>query len=528
MAYRKRQIRLSGLLLALIQCLRAATYYQPTPVSYPAWIKIPPFGTTFAILCYAAFILALEFIENNVEGIQFWQARGIRAGWLAVAQMPLIILLVARINWISFLTSISYERLNIIHRWAARLMLLLAIFHFAFQAHGWAQYPGIFHLEWTTDECIPTGLAAFILLVWVNFSTVAPIRNFYYELFVVQHILTWFGFVIAIMYHLPTTALGTRVYIWIPIALYLADRLLRTARYIYINLRSTKAELTRLSGGATRVQIHKPRIKSWTPGSHVLISIPSLAFGQSHPATIVSSPQSHAGDIVLLLKSHSSFTKRLLAAGSSLDEAKEVSETEHSRRVLIDGPYGGKQADFSAFDSVLLIAGSTGVTFILSLLHGLCSAAKEADGKMPLKRVHVVWAVKELVCLDWALKDMETALQELKGLGPEAVVSFYVSNDDTAEPSPLGALTTTPTYTELASTGKETFSPGNAANHTIQLGRPPIESILDGTLQQSNASLGVTICGPLAMSVRVRKAVSAAVSTNLKRDLYLHVEGFAY
>lgn len=190
---------------------REVSYPQITPTTRLLWFKVPPFGTIILLLCYLAFALALEFIDNDVHGAQYWQALGVRAGWLSVAQMPLLILLINKNNVIGALTGASYERLNVLHRWSSRIMLLLTILHFGYQSYGWSQYPGLMQLEWATDSCPITGIAAFAILLWMNLSTLAPVRYWSYEFFVVQHILTFFGFVIAVVYHLPSTALGSRV-----------------------------------------------------------------------------------------------------------------------------------------------------------------------------------------------------------------------------------------------------------------------------------------------------------------------------
>lgn len=109
---------------------RESTYLQYTPTSRLLWFKVPPMGTVILIILHFAFVLALEFANNDVAGAQFWQARGVRAGWLAVAQMPLLILLVSKNNIVGLLTGVSFERLNVLHRWTSRIMLFLAILHF--------------------------------------------------------------------------------------------------------------------------------------------------------------------------------------------------------------------------------------------------------------------------------------------------------------------------------------------------------------------------------------------------------------
>ena len=233
-----------------IACLtaigREATYIQYTPKSSKS-LKVPPVGTVGLLVVYVAWVLLLEFVNNNVEGAQHYTSLGIRAAWLGVAQVPLLILLAGKNNLIGVVSGVSYERLNVLHRWVSRVLLLLVTLHMLFLHVSWNAYE-LGPLEYSTDSCIPTGWAVYAILIWMNISTVAPIRNFSYEFFVVQHIITFFGFIIAVMMHLPNTALYSRVYIYIPIGLYLLDGIIRSTRYTWNNARPGRATLTVLEG----------------------------------------------------------------------------------------------------------------------------------------------------------------------------------------------------------------------------------------------------------------------------------------
>ena len=127
----------------------------------------------------------------------------------------------------------------------------------------------------------------------------------------------FFGFIIAVMMHLPSTALYSRVYIYIPIGLYFLDRMIRSARYVWNNVRPGRATLTALDGGVTKICIKSKAIKKWSPGAHVFLSIPKFGIGQSHPATIASVPTSHTGELVFILKGHGGFTSRLQNSASN-------------------------------------------------------------------------------------------------------------------------------------------------------------------------------------------------------------------
>ena len=140
--------------------VREASYPQFTPTR-SRWLRIPPFGTFILILTYLGFLLGLEFFNVDYAGAQYWEARGLRAAWLTVAQFPLLILLSGKNNLIGVLVGISYERLQVLHRWVARVILLTATLHGAYQLVGWNQY-GVMHIEISTDSCIPTGTFIFL------------------------------------------------------------------------------------------------------------------------------------------------------------------------------------------------------------------------------------------------------------------------------------------------------------------------------------------------------------------------------
>ena len=53
------------------------------------------------------------------------------------------------------------------------------------------------------DPLTIEGLIAGGILLWLVLSSVAPIQNFSYEVFVVQHVISWLGFLIAVFVHVP-------------------------------------------------------------------------------------------------------------------------------------------------------------------------------------------------------------------------------------------------------------------------------------------------------------------------------------
>ncbi|TAQ88505.1 hypothetical protein B7494_g3131 [Chlorociboria aeruginascens] len=564
---------------------REASYPQFTPEGrLGKYFQVPPIGTIFFLVGYLAWVILLEFVNNDVEGAQHFTSLGVRAAWLGVGQMPLLILLAGKNNLIGLVTGVSYERLNVIHRWVSRVLFFLVTLHVIFLHLSWNAY-GLMSLEYSTDSCIPTGWAVYVILIWMNLSTLAPFRNWSYEFFVVQHIITFFGFIIAVMFHLPSTALYSRVYIYIPIALYILDRGIRSLRFAWNNVRPGQATLTALDGGITKIRIQSKAINKWSPGAHVFLSIPKFGPGQSHPATIASVPSSHDGDLVFLLKGHQGFTSRLLKSATdtatSLLPTREPSgssSTKVSHLALIDGPYGASHSDFAAFDTVLLISGSTGITFTLPILLGIASRATK--GKLPVKRVVFLWVIKNTSWTSWISDELSYASKALREAGIELTIQVHVTcdnnfttgdtdNDGYKEcacecDKSLGPCCCISTSTsdgptraassssidkvlektdeikvEVETKSQNSIKSGTRSNSILPCadfvsGRPDICSLLWASLEKAEGETGVAVCGPRALNADVRRTVARCSDERGvhkgtgAEGIYLHAEGFGW
>jgi ferric-chelate reductase len=496
------------------------------------------------------------------------------------------------VNLVGALVGVSYERLNVLHRWVSRMILLLITLHFGYQSYGWNLY-GLMQLEWKTDACPSTGIAAYALLLWMNITSLAPIRNRFYEIFVVQHILSFFAFIYLVITHLPSTALYSRVYVYAGIGIYFLDRLIQTIRYAYYNIRPARANLIALDGGATKIRVQNKQVKSWTPGSHVFLAIPHLGFGQSHPATIASIPSSHDGDLIFILRQRKGFTNSLhkwanssltsLLPGSENElEASTSSFSHKTYPAMIGGPYGASHSDPAAFDTVLMISGSTGITFMLSNLLSLAHRS-QTSSKLPLRFLDFVWVVKQVCCTSWVTEELTAAVIALKSKGIEVRVTIHVTCDD----SFAGLLETSPkngcscdifnglcccdvtkihavvdvqekevSYSSdgitaekdgsRSATNKDLVSKATAVSQTSALslslkslpfaafvvGRPDMKELVWKLAEQAEGEMAVFACGPLGLSTGIRNTVASvsdergAHKGTRAEGIYLHVESF--
>ncbi|KAJ3501874.1 hypothetical protein NLJ89_g9142 [Agrocybe chaxingu] len=148
---------------------------------------------------------------------------------------------------------------------------------------------------------------------------------------------------------------------------------------------------------------------------------------QSHPFTIASIPSDSTSgeqEMVVLVRSAKGITKRLL---------KHVSSSSSSSLPLfLDGPYGGIRTNLAQFEHVVLVAGGTGVTFILPVLQDLVRRMRKAEqakqgeqegtSDMVCKSVQVVWSVREKECISWVLPDLQKVIAD----APASSVSIKV------------------------------------------------------------------------------------------------------
>jgi hypothetical protein len=111
-------------------------FYHPIPALRlrKRWRPIAFPGINVLVLVFAAlaFVILYCFIPQPLywSNILFGSPPlAIRAGMIAVAMMPWIVALSMKANFISMMTGIGHERLNVLHRWLAYLCLLLSLVH---------------------------------------------------------------------------------------------------------------------------------------------------------------------------------------------------------------------------------------------------------------------------------------------------------------------------------------------------------------------------------------------------------------
>jgi ferric-chelate reductase len=524
--------------------LRELSYPQPTIFKRWTIFNPPPLGQLYIVAAYMILILILLFRDSIVTGVMYYETIAYRAAWCSVGQLPLIFLLAMKNSIVGTLIGSSHERLNWMHRTVARCLLFTVTIHFSHFWAEWSKYE-VVESELKTMPMVKFGMGAYFTLMWIVFSSFAPIRNLRYEFFVVQHIISFIALVVCIFIHVPSYA---KVYVWLPIGFYACDRFIRTARMIYHNLSifhrgsrgvlSCKAHITSLSGQATKITIRNPPLKNWTPGQHVFLQFPFMAPFQSHPFTIASSPSSSSGELTFVVRAHKGFTRRLYRRARSQLPTSSVPSQEKPLTVLLDGPYGAPP-NFLQYDTMVLIAGSTGATFTVPILMN----ALEAPFTSCVRRIEFIWIVKSGTHFEWFADELTFALEFAKERDIQLTITCCVTCDPayTSESTPFvkpkkcccccqDEVKDTPEIDVISidEKGKETdeisvvssFSSeagivqcncaagGEDIPVSIGTGRPDLRAILDINLRLARGETGVAVCGPQGLMAETRTLVA--------------------
>ncbi|KAI5804532.1 ferric reductase NAD binding domain-containing protein [Geopyxis carbonaria] len=344
-----------------------------------------------------------------------------RSGMMALAMLPFILALGMKVNLVSLVTGVGHEKLNVLHRWLGMLMGILSVIHAVpfvvepVKNGGWA----LCKEKFMSHPTYWNGVGAFVCLFWLCIASQPFIRRWCYEVFVHLHIMAGVGFLGLMFWHC-NNMLTSWHYLYASFAIWvgcLSYRLVFRTNFIrHISGEQAHVKLLTEDG----VQITIPTTLRWSAGQHVFVRIPSISPFDNHPFTVASFPDKPIGehnDLVVVFKPHAGFTRKVY------NLAKNNPDT--SVRAYLDGPYGGLSRKLESFETVLLIAGGSGITPIIGHLAEL---AKKIRRKEAVTRdVRIIWTVKRFESLEW-FKD---AISQIARTMPRnsLLVQYFVTQE---------------------------------------------------------------------------------------------------
>ncbi|KAG7095016.1 hypothetical protein E1B28_005810 [Marasmius oreades] len=477
-------------------------------------------------LLYIVVLFTWAFVNTtNLSGIKldpnYWSNR---CGALVASQLPLITALGTKNSVFSLITGISFEKLNYLHRMAARVVFVLLCVHVGSKSEG-------MHMNYLYT----------VTLYWI----------------------------LLIGAYLHTRAFHFDAYVWPSFVVWGLDRLTRVIRLLVFNGFEARTEVLDasvelISAKLVRLTVKRPPHFRWSPGQTAFLVIPSVSAlpFEAHPFTIASydsgleysklaasslitdssskheakdsevtaSPLSFWKELVFLVNVREGLTRRL---------AERASETD-TIRIYVDGPYGSSP-DVISYDTSVLVAGGSGVSFTVPLF--LNTIEQVRKGKSRCRRVIFLWCIRSSDDLQWISEPLYNALL-LAPSGLEIVIDIFITRFNAEMPSLTSNSggTATPDESSLSSSKKDLSQDlNNSTSSLLALGvvrtfngRPDLSAYLQEQAELAgDGHMGVAVCGSQSIANAVRKGLSFSVAGPHRVlrggvSVTLHVETFGY
>ncbi|POR33260.1 Ferric/cupric reductase transmembrane component 7 [Tolypocladium paradoxum] len=543
------------------------------------WATPPPLGRVLVLLCYWAMVAYFMSWGAVVDDAYFWERIGFRNAWVAVAQLPLLFLLAMKANPVGWLVGSSHERLNWLHRWVARTMLVTATVH---GFHFWTEWAlaDFVQYELSMMPLVKYGLGAWGVLLWSVVVGFVPLRRLAYEAWLLQHVVSSVVMLWLLYQHVPANA---KYHVWMSVSFLAFDRAARWLLLLWQNTRWRKPDGSscqgmrrvghgmsmRAVGDATTVVTIKDVHFKWRAGQHIYLWVPRLGPLEAHPYTIACAHRVRGtcccNSIQLIVRAHGGFSKRIHTHASR--------HPEKTLTGFVSGPYGAPPR-WDIYETLVLIGASTGASFTVPILE--CAAA--AVHRTCVRRIEVALIARtgdEIEYYVQRAKEAARAARE-KGIDVRLHVAVTGRNSEGESGVPLvprrresntartvertDASKSGASYTDTPaekpgssdtdqppdqagacccrrSSSSGTGSPRSTAPSGFirdYATRPDVEALIRAPVEQAWGETAVVVCGGRGLVARTRNCVGrlsderAVHKGTGAQGIYLHVEEYAF
>ncbi|KAK7424627.1 hypothetical protein QQZ08_008510 [Neonectria magnoliae] len=486
-----------------------------------------------AINAVATFEGYPEFAPNGLYPDRPYEVKRLisdRAGVIAFANVPLIILYAGRNSLLLRLTNWSRSTFLLLHRWIATISIFQVILHSLI----WLQ----FMVETDSHAIAVTypywywgivGTVAFSLFLPFSFL---PVRRVLYEVFLIAHICLAVLVLVSSWYHiwyLYEDSSGFEVWLLIAIVVWGYERFLRMLRVSRHGIK--RAYITRVGDGKY-LRIDIPGV---TAHGHCFVYFPTLTWRvwENHPFSVVNCSAgqllgNNTGDSQSSSQSQSDNEGPFLASAAADSASKETGNVASNAHVatrkktrtgitlfirpqsgltklfankigneagvpiLIECSYGhddrSRFAPTPEYPNLLVIAGGVGITGALPALNSSVSMFSR-----PLGTTKLYWGIKSRGLVD-------------------AVKAMIVGEDAKGEKSGDNADTNW----------------GHIEAHTSIGERMDIRRVLTDELEHATGGTVVVVCGPLAMCDEARYTCAALARHGTKASIKYVEESFSW
>lgn len=527
-----------------------------------AWATPPPLGRVLVVLGYWAVVVYMMSSEAILDDAYYWERIGYRNAWVSLMQLPLLYLLAIKCNPVGWLVGVGHERLNWLHRWVARTMLVTATVHGFHFWTEWARADFVAY-ELAIMPLVKYGIAAWAVLLWSVVVGFLPVRRLAYEAWLLQHIVSAVVMLWLLYKHVPASA---RYLLYMAISFLVFDRVARWLLLLWQNTRwpwssspSPPAATgfghnmsMRAVGGTTTILTIRDVQFNWHAGQHVYLWVPRLGPLEAHPYTIACANElsdSPAGShsVQLVVRAHGGFSKRILT--------RAARHPERTLAAFLSGPFGVPPR-WDTYETLVLVSASTGASFTVPMLEAAAASARRTC----VRRIEVALIARTAGEIEFYVRRAMDAgkLARDRGIDVRLHVAVTASGSEGEAGVPLVQLRRT--NRASGDVEKADHAPGpsaglrgrrsNSISSVDSLGdsrdatsgvivreyaaRPDIEALIREPVEQAWGETAVIVCAGRELAASTRNCVSrlsderAVHKGTGAQGIFLHVEEYAF
>lgn len=467
-----------------------------------------------------------------------------RSGLQSTALVPIIFILSGKSNIISQLTGISYEKINVYHRWVSFMCCLLGWVHtiaFYYQAVYEGGYARL-QFEMHNNSFFVNGIPPLLFLTILTVFSHSYIRALWYELWLDVHWICALGFYISLFIHVDLL-LESWKYLAAALVFWCAQMAWRglAKNFFRLNkgfMRTSPCTMRRLASTENNhyfeINVENVGEFTWSPGQHVFLRIPGLRFLENHPFSIISYCEPMENNSMKFIVKTGGWKGMTSIIYNSLPE-----EGFKESKVFVDGPYGGSERQIDSFNNIFLISSGTGITAILPFL--LEFVDKYPEKKTLLNHLRLDWVIRESENIEWIKPELKKTIAKASDLLSKGIIkiNIYVNNEmGVSNTESLDDLlnsdvlqTQTSSEGDEKSVDKVTTSVSKLIS--VKNVKPNFKNIIENRISQE---LGYTNMFVVSGSDSIKTLASTSVA-NLQHhvfkstkvdEIYMHSENFGW
>ncbi|KAK8061725.1 ferric reductase like transmembrane component-domain-containing protein [Apiospora phragmitis] len=455
-----------------------------------------------------------------------------RAGWMALACLPFILILSTKANMIANLTGVSHEKLIIFHNWTGWAMFVLSL--------------GDMVMQWNMSIFYWSGVVALIAQAYLQFMSLSFIRNRFYEFFKATHLLAALIFVLFLFFHCDYTLTSCSP---------------STPQALFHRRRGALHPVLPVLPDPDLRRVRLRPARDLRPGlgphpAHHRAGADHVAAGAAHVPALrgAAGARPHVAPLHRLQRPRCGVAQRrrviessLLRPGPQGRHGPPGQDGGRPRRVHGAGPdrravWRDQGKPLSSYDDNLIVACGAGAPFSLglvmdALLLRRAFASKAEAGVVSLPRVEVLIATRDRQFVQWYCEALTDFMEsnglplDLQGIRISVFQTGGGSNSSTAVST---ASTTQDNEAEIKGRKSRSYpAPRQSLQIETRTGRPDIGATVREVTRRPGTSLAVVACGPGGVVEEVQAAAAEAQLRILgsrnegAREVYLHTEHFS-